>query len=170
MNTRSDLSSEEDPEPMEDIFHYKDPSITLFNHYMEEHISPGKQQTFLFGIYLKGFRLWRKWPLKYRRFFVNLVCSTRQQFLDFLRENTPLGALLYTLPDKDWFIKLINLYWQTVGSRSVSPQRIAFALSLGFACNLKMKYLADRIRYARPDSDELITWYKKVTLNNIDEM
>lgn len=110
---------------------------------------------------------WKNLNGSYQDFLVALIKSERQQFIDYVRNDTVLGEFLYDLQDTDLFQKIMNLLEKPSKKQKISYSRLAFSLLLAFNIPLKVKVLSDKIRYARIDTDELIDLYGRATIDNI---
>ena len=77
-----------------------------------------------FGLALSG---WTGLTVTYRLFLIRLIKKNRQLFVDYVRQKTVLGEFLYGMDE-------------------------SFSLLLTFDMDVSVKYLADKIRYARMDS------------------
>lgn len=121
----------------------------------------------MYGLALSG---WSTLSLAYRRFLLRLIKSERQQFIDYIRQDTVLGELLYNLKDPDLFKKLLHLLECPTQKYKPSYTELSFSLLLGFSIPLKVKTLSDQIRYMYPDTDELLELYGNAKINNMDEM
>lgn len=102
-----------------------------------------------FGLALSGYA---ELPLAYRLFLVRLIKANRQRFVEYVREKTVLGALLYRMDELNLFLKVVNLLVDPYKNHKSSYTKISFSLLLSFDMHVSVKYLADKIRYARMDS------------------
>lgn len=145
-----------------------EPTVRNF-HEVVNRLSPEAQNLLrkrTYGLALSG---WSDLSFAYRRFLLRLIKSERQLFIDYIRQDTVLGELLYNLKAPDLFKKMIHLLECPTQKRNPSYTELSFSLLLGFQIPLKVKTLSDQIRYARPDTDELLELYGKAEINNIDE-
>ena len=82
-----------------------------------------------FGLALSG---WTGLTVTYRLFLIRLIKKNRQLFVDYVRQKTVLCEFLYGMDELNLFLKV--------------------SLLLTFDMDVSVKYLADKIRYARMDS------------------
>lgn len=102
-----------------------------------------------FGLALSG---WTGLTVPYRLFLIRLIKKNRQLFVDYVRQKTVLGEFLYGMDELNLFLKVVNLWMQPYKNHKSSYTEISFSLLLTFDMNVSVKYLADKIRYARMDS------------------
>lgn len=155
---------------LREIFHHKAPTVTRFHSYVKEKVMPKEQPAFLFGLYRIAFFAWDELTEEYRRFFIHLAISHRQELLDYLNDHTFIGSLLSVPFNKQRLIKFMHLYLDTLPHTRVSFRKTAFALLLGFDFHLSVDTLADQLRSTQMDSDDLIGLYSKIHLSDIDDM
>lgn len=125
---------------------------------------PEEKEVFYKDTFAVAFSDWRNLSPAYRNFFVRLIKSERQRFIDFVRNDTVLGAFLYDLKDDELFIRILNLLERPEKKRKTSYTNLTFAVQLGFNINLKLKSLSDKIRYARAETDDLYELFEKITI------
>lgn len=102
-----------------------------------------------FGLALSG---WMDLTLSYRLFLIRLIKKNRQSFVDYIRQKTVLGEFLYEMDELNLFLKVLNLLVDPYKNHKSSYTEISFSLLLVFDIGLSVKYLSDKIRYARMDS------------------
>ena len=102
-----------------------------------------------FGLALSG---WMDLTLSYRLFLIRLIKENRQPFVDYIRQKTVLGEFLYEMDELNLFLKVLNLLVDPYKNHKSSYTEISFSLLLVFDIGLSVKYLSDKIRYARMDS------------------
>lgn len=102
-----------------------------------------------FGLALSG---WMDLTLSYRLFLIRLIKKNRQLFVDYIRQKTVLGEFLYEMDELNLFLKVLNLLVDPYKNHKSSYTEISFSLLLVFDIGLSVKYLSDKIRYARMDS------------------
>lgn len=102
-----------------------------------------------FGLALSG---WTDLTVPYRLFLVRLIKANRQSFVDYVRQKTVMGEFLYGMEALNLFVKVLNLWMQPYKNLKSSYTEISFSLLLAFDMDVSVKYLADKIRYARMDS------------------
>lgn len=127
------------------------PSVSKYHAILDE--MPLEQR----GIFCKqtyGIALseWGDLTPVYRLFLVRLIKSERQEFVEYVRNETVLGQLLYELDELNLFLKVLNLWMQPDRNHKFSYTELAFSLSFFLKTDLSIKYLSDKIRYARMDS------------------
>ncbi len=125
---------------------------------------PEEKEVFYKDTFAVAFSDWRNLSPAYRDFFVRLIKSERQRFIDFVRNDTVLGAFLYDLKDDELFIRILNLLERSEKKRKTSYTNLTFAVQLGFNIKLKLKSLSDKIRYARAETDDLYELFEKITI------
>jgi hypothetical protein len=86
------------------------------------------------------------YPKRYRIFFADLIKHDRQQFLDYIRNETVLSVLPVPVDDPKLFKKIGNLIAQHTTSRSISYLHFSFCLLLVFGLSLKVRVLSDQIK------------------------
>lgn len=116
----------------------------------------------VFGI---AFSEWRNLNDVYRLFLVALIKSERQSFITFVRKDTILGEFLYDLKDEEMFVRIMSLLELPSKKDKTSYTGFSFSLLLGFNMDLKVKSLSDKIRYAKPDTDDLYELFEKITID-----
>ena len=131
------------------------PSVRKYYEYLE--CMPLEQR----GIFCKqtyGIALaeWNELGPAYQQFFICLIKKERQQFVDYIREDTVLGKFLYEADDLNLLLKVLNLWMQPYENIKPSYTKISFSLLLAFNINLSIKYLSDKIRYSRLDSFDFV--------------
>ena len=102
-----------------------------------------------FGLALSG---WTDLATPYRLFLVRLIKANRQRFVDYVRKQTVLGEFLHGMDELNLFLKVLNLLVDPYKNHKSSYTEISFSLLLAFDMDVSVKYLADKIRYARMDS------------------
>ena len=102
-----------------------------------------------FGLALSG---WMDLTLSYRLFLIRLIKKNRQPFVDYIRQKTVLGEFLYEMDELNLLLKVLNLLVDPYKNHKSSYTEISFSLLLVFDIGLSVKYLSDKIRYARMDS------------------
>ncbi|WP_455637354.1 hypothetical protein [Parabacteroides sp.] len=125
---------------------------------------PEEKVVFYKDTFAVAFSDWRNLSPAYRNFFVRLIKSERQRFIDFMRNDTVLGAFLYDLKDDELFIRILNLLERPEKKRKTSYTNLTFAVQLGFNIKLKLKSLSDKLRYARAETDDLYELFEKITI------
>ena len=125
---------------------------------------PEEKEVFYKDTFAVAFSDWRNLSLAYRNFFVCLIKSERQRFINFVRNETVLGAFLYDLKDDELFIRILNLLERPEKKRKTSYTNLTFAVQLGFNIKLKLKSLSDKIRYAKAETDDLYELFEKITI------
>ena len=78
----------------------------------QEHVNnllPEEKEAFYKDFFAFAFSDWRNPGPGYRDFFVGLIKSERQRFIDFVRNDTVLGEFLYDVKDEALFIRILNL-------------------------------------------------------------
>lgn len=125
---------------------------------------PEEKEVFYKDTFAVAFSDWRNLSLAYRNFFVRLIKSERQRFINFVRNETVLGAFLYDLKDDELFIRILNLLERPEKKRKTSYTNLTFAVQLGFNIKLKLKSLSDKIRYAKAETDDLYELFEKITI------
>lgn len=125
---------------------------------------PEEKVAFYKDTFALAFSDWRNLSPAYRNFFVSLIKSERQRFIDFVRNDTVLGAFLYDLKDDELFIRILNLLERPEKKRKTSYTNLTFAVQLGFNIKLKLKSLSDKIRYAKAETDDLYELFEKITI------
>lgn len=125
---------------------------------------PEEKEVFYKDTFAVAFSDWRNLSLAYRNFFVRLIKSERQRFINFVRNETVLGAFLYDLKDDELFIRILNLLERPEKKRKTSYTNLTFAVQLGFNIKLKLKSLSDKIRYAKAEADDLYELFEKITI------
>ena len=95
---------------------------------------------------------WTDLTSPYRLFLVRLIKKNRQLFADYVRQKTVLGEFLYGMDELNLFLKVLNLLVDPYKNHKSSYTEISFSLLLAFDMDVSVKYLADKIRYARMDS------------------
>ena len=131
------------------------PSVRKYYEYLE--CMPLEQR----GIFCKqtyGIALaeWNELGSAYQQFFICLIKKERQQFVDYIREDTVLGKFLYEADDLNLLLKVLNLWMQPYENIKLYYTKIYFSLLLAFNINLSIKYLSDKIRYSRMDSFDFV--------------
>ena len=102
-----------------------------------------------FGLALSG---WTDLSVPYRLFLVRLIKANRQRFVDYVRQKTVFGEFLYRMDELNLFLKVLNLLVDPYKKTKSSYTEISFSFLLAFDMDVSVKYLADKIRYARMDS------------------
>lgn len=125
---------------------------------------PEEKEVFYKDTFAVAFSDWRNLSPAYRNFFVRLIKSERQRFINFVRNDTVLGAFLYDLKDDELFIRILNLLERSEKKRKTSYTNLTFAVQLGFNIKLKLKSLSDKIRYAKAETDDLYELFEKITI------
>ena len=125
---------------------------------------PEEKEVFYKDTFAVAFSDWRNLSPAYRNFFVRLIKSERQRFIDFVRNDTVLGAFLYDLKDDELFIRILNLLERSEKKRKTSYTNLTFAVQLGFNIKLKLKSLSDKLRYAKAETDDLYELFEKITI------
>ena len=72
--------------------------------------------------------------------------------MDYVRQKTVFGEFLYRMDELNLFLKGLNLLVDPYKNPKSSYTEISFSLLLAFDMDVSVKYLADKIRYARMDS------------------
>ena len=111
-----------------------------------------------FGLALSG---WTDLTLSYRLFLVRLIKANRQRFVDYVRQKTVLGEFLYGMDELNLFLKVLNLLVDPYKNHKSSYTEISFSLLLVFDMGVSVKYLSDKIRYARMDSFDFVGLMEK---------
>lgn len=133
------------------LFKGAKPSVRLFHESLNRML-PEERTLFMdrtFGLALAG---WPELTGPYRAFMVRLIKANRQSFVDYVRHKTVLGELLCGLDETDLFLKIVNLWMQPHDEQKPSYTELSFSLLLAFDMDLSVKYLGDKIRYARMDA------------------
>ena len=139
------------------------PAICAYQKHVNN-LLPEEKEAFYKDSFALAFSDWRTLSPAYRDFFVSLIKSERQRFIDFVRSDTVLAEFLYDLKDEALFIRILNLLEQPEKKRKTSYTNLAFAVKLGFNVDLKVKSLSDKIRYARAETDDLYELFQKITI------
>lgn len=139
------------------------PAVCIYQKHVNN-LLPEEKEAFYKDTFAVAFSDWRNLSPVYRDFFVNLIKSERQHFIDFVRNDTVLREFLYDVKDEALFIRILNLLEQPEKRRKTSYTNLAFSVKLGFNIDLKMKSLSDKIRYARADTDDLYELFQKITI------
>lgn len=139
------------------------PAVCTYQKHVNN-LLPEEKEAFYKDSFTLAFSDWKNLSQAYRDFFVCLVKSERQRFIDFVRNDTVLGEFLYDLKDEALFIRILSLLEQPEKKRKTSYTKLAFSVKLGFNIDLKVKYLSDKIRYARVDADDLYELFEKITI------
>ena len=139
------------------------PAVCTYQKHVNN-LLPEEKEAFYKDSFALAFSDWRTLSPAYRDFFVSLIKSERQRFIDFVRSDTVLGEFLYDLKDESLFIRILNLLEQPEKKRKTSYTNLAFTVKLGFNVDLKVKSLSDKIRYARAETDDLYELFQKITI------
>lgn len=130
-------------------------------------MSPIERAILIKATYGLAFAGWSDLNPMYRGFLVCLIKSERQQFIDYVRNETVLGQFFYELQDIELFLKMVNLLEQPCTNHKTAYTELSFSLLLSFNINLSVKYLSDKIRYARADSFDLTEVLEKAVIGGI---
>ncbi|WP_288200685.1 hypothetical protein [uncultured Parabacteroides sp.] len=139
------------------------PAVCVYQQHVNN-LLPEDKEGFYKDSFALAFSDWRNLSPAYRDFFVSLIKSERQRFIDFVRNDTVLGEFLYDVKDEALFIRILSLLERPDKKRKTSYTKLAFAVKLGFNVDLKVKYLSDKIRYARADTDDLYELFEKIAI------
>lgn len=139
------------------------PAVCVYQQHVKN-LLPKEKEAFYKDTFALAFSDWRTLSPAYRDFYVCLVKSERQRFIDFVRNDTILREFLYELKDEALFIRVLNLLEQPDKKRKTSYTKLAFSVELGFKIDLKVKYLSDKIRYAKADTDDLYELFEKIAI------
>lgn len=139
------------------------PAVSAYQKHVNN-LLPEEKEAFYKDTFAVAFSDWRNLSPVYCDFFVSLIKSERQRFIDFVRNDTVLGQFLYDLKDEELFIRILNLLEQSEKKRKTSYTNLTFAVQLGFNIDMKVKSLSDKIRYARADTDDLYELFQKITI------
>lgn len=139
------------------------PAVCTYQKHVDN-LLPEEKDVFYKDSFALAFSDWRNLSPGYRDFFVSLIKSERQRFIDFVRNDTVLGEFLYDVKDEALFIRILNLLERPDKKRKTSYTNLAFAVKLGFNVDLKVKYLSDKIRYAKADTDDLYELFEKIVI------
>ncbi len=139
------------------------PAVCAYQKHVNN-LLPEEKEVFYKDTFAVAFSDWRNLSPAYRDFFVRLIKSERQRFIDFVRNDTVLGAFLYDLKDDELFIRILNLLERSEKKRKTSYTNLTFAVQLGFNIKLKLKSLSDKIRYAKAETDDLYELFEKITI------
>ncbi|MDO4755398.1 MAG: hypothetical protein Q4A54_03570 [Parabacteroides sp.] len=133
------------------LFNGAKPSVCKYNLFLKEMplAERGIFRNRTFGLAMTE---WNGLSVAYRLFLVRLITSERQLFVDYVRQETVLGALLLDLEDRDLLLKVLNLWMYPFKNHKTSYTDLAFSLLLVWNVDLSVKYLADKIRCVRMDS------------------
>jgi hypothetical protein len=121
------------------------PSVKRFNELLAG-LPPREQERLYHHAYRVSMQQWSSLPKKYQVFFFDLVKHDWQRFLDYLRHETILGALIYPVEDADMLIRLLHLMAKNQKSHKTSYNHLAFCVLASFRLGLKISYLGDQIR------------------------
>lgn len=130
-------------------------------------MSPIERAILIKATYSLAFAGWSDLNPMYRGFLVCLIKSERQQFIDYVRNETVLGQFFYELQDIELFLKMVNLLERPCTNHKTAYTELSFSLLLSFNINLSVKYLSDKIRYARADSFDLTEVLEKAVIGGI---
>lgn len=139
------------------------PAVCTYQKHVNN-LLPEEREVFYKDSFALAFSDWRNLSPAYRDFFVSLIKSERQRFIDFVRNDTVLGEFLYDVKDEALFIRILNLLEQPEKKRKTSYTNLAFSVELGFNIVLKVKSLSDKIRYARAETDDLYDLFQKISI------
>ena len=133
------------------LFKGAKPSVCKFNLYLKEMplAERGIFRNRTFGV---AFSDWSGLTAAYRLFLIRLIKSERQLFVDYVRQETVIGELLLEPDDPELLLKVLNLWMAPCKNPKTSYTKLSFSLLLICNINLRVRYLADKIRYARMDS------------------
>lgn len=120
---------------------------------------------FLKAAFGLAFSEWGSLPVAYRKFLVALIKSERERFVVFVHRETVLGEFLYKLKDEELFFRILSLLECPSRKYPVSYTGLSFSVLLGFDVNLKVKSLSDKIRYAKPETDDLFELFEGVRID-----
>lgn len=76
-----------------------------------------------------------------------------------------MGEFLYDLKDEEMFVRIMSLLELPSKKDKTSYRGFSFSLLLGFNMDLKVKSLSEKIRYAKPDTDDLYELFEKITID-----
>ena len=139
------------------------PALCVYQKHVNN-LLPKEREVFYKDSFALAFSDWRNLSPAYRDFFVSLIKSERQRFIDFVRNDTVLGEFLYDVKDEALFIRILNLLEQPEKKRKTSYTNLTFSVQLGFNIKLKLKSLSDKIRYAKAETDDLYELFEKITI------
>ena len=142
------------------LFNGAKPSVSLYQQCLTS-MPAEEQQAFRRKTYAIALSEWNELNLPYRLFLVRLIKSERQEFLDYLHDETILGQFLYDMEELNLFLKVLNLLAKPCKNHKTSYTQLSFSLLLSFNMGLKIKTLSDKIRYAKADSFDFVELMEK---------
>lgn len=142
------------------LFSDTKPSVTKYHELMNG-MPPEKRGIFCKQTYGIALAEWRELTPAYQLFLIRLIKSERQQFVDYVRNETVIGTFLYEPEELNLFLKVINILEQSCINHKTSYTNLAFSLSFFLKTNLTVKYLSDKIRYAKMDSLDFVEILEK---------
>lgn len=131
------------------------PTVSNFNRLLAHYPPEEKINLYHDACYLT-LHEWNSHPVKYKRFFVNLVKHDRQAYLDYIHQHTILGELRYPLDDPGMFKKMCHLVERKSTNHKVSYNHFAFSLLMVFDFNLKVRVLSNQISQSSFYPEELL--------------
>lgn len=142
------------------LFNGATPSVSLYQQCLTS-MPAEERQTFRRKTYAIALSEWSELNSPYRLFLVRLIKSERQEFLDYLHDETILGQFLYDMEDLNLFLKVLGLLAKPSKNHITSYTKLSFSLLLSFNMNLKIKTLSDKIRYAKADTFDFVELMEK---------
>jgi hypothetical protein len=136
------------------------PSVTKYHAFVNG-MPPEKRGIFCKQTYATAFSEWAVLTPPYRLFLIRLIKSERQQFIEYVRNETILGEFLYEPEELNLFLKVVNILEQPCINHKTSYTDLAFSLSFFLKTDLSVKYLSDKIRYAKMDSLDFVEILEK---------
>ncbi|GHT43418.1 hypothetical protein FACS189438_0560 [Bacteroidia bacterium] len=131
----------------------KHPSVSLFNEKMQL-LPPTEQQSYTEQIFRDSLSQYGRLNKRLRLFCINFVKSRKQEFLDYLHNQTLLGELRYQLQNPELLYKVGYLLEQ---GRNGCPatRELAFALLLPFDYHYRLSTLHRKMCSDRLDEIDL---------------
>ena len=119
-------------------------------------LSSEERQQWLYMAFDTALHEWSELSSKYKRFLVNLIKSERQSFLDYIRQETILGELLFKPDNPVLLRKIAWLLEGGVKENKSSSWDLTFSLLLAFDLNLKLSSLHQYMRTDTFTTDDMV--------------
>lgn len=121
----------------------KYPTLALFREAIR-HLDEQESIEWLKKVFCIAFACWKQANTAYRNFMVLVIIAHRQQFIDFYRNETVMGQLLYPVIHAETLLLFMILWHQYETEGKVPVRHLAFCVSLIFNIPLSLRVLCNK--------------------------
>lgn len=142
----------------------KHPTTALYENVLNQ-LPANEQLRLKNDIFLLAFGYWNQLPEYFHQFLINYFTHDRESLLDFVLENTLLGALRYKLSHPQLVIKVFHILERNKKVGRLSYLHLAFVLLISFDYPYKLRTLAEYLRRGDLTAGELLQLAGKIEIN-----